>query len=335
MPASYLHEVIARESRRLLREERSDPLTGLLEKREAAFLTGTLGPDPFFFYRFFYRAENRRALCLGIRLHCEYTSDFLLALLRRAGAEPEAGSEAARAYALGFLSHYAADTVVHPFVYARSFDRDGRYSTNLHCGLEAAMDTAAHREQGGRGIPRRMGGIAALTQADVQAIAPALTGAVGEVFPDMAVGAEAARDSFRWALRINRLLHSPSGVKRRILSWLAALLGKPGLVEAHALPRRLPAWDFANRSSLAWSSPWTPGEPSRQTLAELTESAARRGAELMSLAGALWRGEISEDGLRAALGDLHYDSGLPWRDTEPVEDGWKAEEAGAHAQERR
>lgn len=325
MPASYLHEVIALDAHDRLRQQRS-ALDGLLAEHRAALLTGSQGPDIFFFYKYLQSAENKKALALGNRLHSEHTSAFLLALLKHA----QAGGDAARAYALGFLTHYAADTTVHPFVYARAFDREGRNSINLHCGLEAAMDTAAFHRQGGRGVPRQMNGIAALPPREAEEIAAALAGAVNEVFPESATSAEVARGSLRWALFITRLLHSPTGIKYRLLAWLFALAGKPGMVEAHALPRKLPAHDYANRAGLAWSSPWTPDQPSRQSLAELTNAATERAKALMEQAEALWHGETTEAELGMALGDLHYDSGLRWQETAELADGQPAQEV-AHA----
>lgn len=326
MPASYVHERMALEARQRLSGSCASSLSALLTAYEAALLTGAQGPDPFFFYRFFSRDDNTKISALGSRLHDARSSDFLLALLAAAMNE----GEAALAYALGFFSHFATDSTIHPYVYAHSYDREGRYRSNLHCALEAAMDTALYRRHTPRGIPRQMNGLAALPPAQAAAIARALNAAIMAVYPGDAPGQEVILRSFADALRITRLLHSPTGIKYRLLSLATNLLGHPGLLEAHALPLRLPAWDFANEARLAWSSPWTPDQASRQSLWELMDEAMARTAALWAEAMGMPQ---SEENLRALIGDAHYGSGLPWQMTGTMRDGQRRTEMKHNAED--
>ena len=307
MPASYVHQWLATRAWRQLGQD-APP---------APLLAGAEGPDPFFYYRLLVPAANRPISALGGRLHSERTADFLMALLARAGG----ADDDARAYALGFLTHYAADTTVHPYVYAHAFDRAGCYRSNLHCGLEAAMDTWAYHGEGGRGIPRQMQGVAALSPAQCDGIAAVLTGAVGEAFPEDAPGEAVTRRSFADAVSICRLLHSPSGIKYHLFATLGAWAGQPGLVEAHALSRRLPGGDFGNLARQGWCSPWAPDALRRESLPELYDAAVTRACALLRAAQALWARALSEADMRALLGDQQYDSGLPWQTSGKLTDG--------------
>ena len=80
----------------------------------AAFAAGANGPDSFFCYEVWKKRAKRHfdLPTLGNRMHEEQTGAFLRSLCRHVKSRPQVE------YALGFLSHYAADTVVHPFVYA-------------------------------------------------------------------------------------------------------------------------------------------------------------------------------------------------------------------------
>lgn len=319
MPASYVHERMALEARQKLLDSCATGFSALLTTHEAALLVGAQGPDPFFFYRFFSRANNEKVSALGSKLHDERTADFLLALLAAATDE----GDAALAYALGFFSHFTTDTTIHPYVYAHSYDHEGRYRSNLHCALEAAMDTALYRRHTPRGIPRQMNGFAALPPDQAAAIARALNAAIEAVFPGESPGQAVILRSFADSLRITRLLHSPTGIKYRLFSLTTRLLGHPGLVEAHALPLHLPAWDFANEARLAWSSPWTPDQASRQSLQELMNQAIERTTALWAEATCMPQ---SEARLRVLIDDAHYGSGLPWQITTPMRDGQRRTE---------
>ena len=80
----------------------------------AAFAAGANGPDSFFCYEVWKKRAKRHYDLpgLGNRMHEEKTGAFLRSLCANVKTRPQVE------YALGFLSHYAADTVVHPFIYA-------------------------------------------------------------------------------------------------------------------------------------------------------------------------------------------------------------------------
>ena len=85
---------------------------------------------------------------LGERMHEEQTGRFLRAMVFRAW------SEAQRSYTLGFLSHYAADSTLHPYVEALCAPGGvfgGQYG---HGFCEAALDSELHEQDGhGRAVP--------------------------------------------------------------------------------------------------------------------------------------------------------------------------------------
>ncbi len=314
MPASYVHESLATDA--LAAAIAQQP--ALAATHRAAFLAGAQGPDPFFFYRMLRPSLHITFNPVGEMLHKEHTGAFLMALLRSA----QQAGPVAFSYALGFLTHYAGDTALHPFVYAHSFDAQGRYCTNVHCGLEAAADTWLYHRQGHAGIPRHMTGLMALTDAQRHEIARALIPAVSAVFPDHPIDTEFVLRSFSDSVAICRLLYSPTGVKYRVFSAVATLLGKPGLVEAHAIPRRLPAHDFLNLTRQPWRSPFAPDAPVRfDSVPELIDQATARATALVTAAARHADGTLADSELAALIGDASYDSALAWGTSIVLDDG--------------
>ena len=123
MPASYVHQCVARDACRSMNRFQDEQL-------RAALTAGSEGPDPFFF-SLFALPGTPSAPKLGSMMHTRRTDDFLVALARAC-----TGSDITRAYCCGFFTHYAADTTFHPFVYAHSLAEDGSYSSTSHCTLE-------------------------------------------------------------------------------------------------------------------------------------------------------------------------------------------------------
>lgn len=295
MPASYLHQAVARAA---------------LGSSPAA-LAGAEGPDPLFFC-----LHRQRGVCspfaLASRMHKERTGAFLLALLRGARTSVQ------RDYALGFLTHYATDTTFHPFVYARTSTPQGRPSSTLHCAYEHALDQWLYLEEGHRvGTPRHMAGIAALSQPQRAQIAQLLCHAVRETYTDQrSVKERLFEHALNDSVRLARILYSPTGVKYAMLGALAWPLGLQRALHAHMVPVRLPPGDLTNAAHAPWQSPFAPGER-HESVPELLQAAKSRALTFVSAARAFYADGIDEAALAQTLGSMSYDSGLPCAQAEP------------------
>jgi len=306
MPASYVHQCVARDACRSMNRFQDEQL-------RAALTAGSEGPDPFFF-SLFALPGTPSAPKLGSMMHTRRTDDFLVALARAC-----TGSDITRAYCCGFFTHYGTDTTFHPFVYAHSAGADSRYSGTVHCTLEHGLEILSYRRRGhAQGVPVQMAGFARLTRSNKDRIARALHAALEEVFPEHRLGYARVRRSFDDAAGLCALLRSPSGRRYRALGAVAGLVGLDKALHAHMIPAEPPAGDIANDAHHEWVSPWAPQETRTDSFAELYTAAAARGTALVLAAESFMTGAISEDELRAITGAKSYDSGLPWQKTRPA-----------------
>lgn len=317
MPASYVHELIARRAWDDFSKDGHHA-----ELHLPALLAGAQGPDPFFFYYVLNRRKNAPLHGWATRLHTEQTDAFLVNLCEAV----EHGDALARCFALGFLTHYATDSTAHPYVYAHSFDAAGKYRSNLHGDLEAAMDTYFYRNEGGKHTPKQMTGYAALSDGERVRIAQPFLAAITKTF-DAAPTQEEVLTSFRDCVRYPSMLYSPHGIKRGLLSQLARCVGLPGYIEAHTPPARLPKEDAFNLAHMGWSSPWMPDTLRTESLPDLLDTAQQKSLRYIEAAHALWRGELSAGAFRGLLGGLGYDSGTAWENAFFFEDGQSPQEA--------
>lgn len=268
MPSFYLHERTA--------------LMALADVGERAELAlGALGPDVLYF--------NMGLRALGKRLHGERTGEFLLTLMREC-----ASSAAGRAYALGFVSHYAADAVFHPFVYALSMTGQG-YSALRHMAAERALDAWLRNLSH---VPR----LGAPEAGVLDEIAGLLWRALDSWLPGAAQQGEV-----RQALK-------------RSTSGALDLRGMPTSVrvdcdggQQQLTPERMQA--FALRG---WRDLWT-GALSCDGPFELLGEALRRTSALAEATCAFWRGELGQMQLMERLGGKSYLTGQDWRDTRAPE----------------
>ncbi len=134
MPSALSHYLLAKELLKTLDDPSLD---------ERAFLCGAQGPDFFFIHRGFPWQKGESLQPLGRRIHWSAPSPFFAAMRRWLESFDDA--PAARAYALGFLSHYTFDTCAHPYVYSlmKSWTeaRPDHPARDAHIQIETALDT--------------------------------------------------------------------------------------------------------------------------------------------------------------------------------------------------
>lgn len=118
-----------------------------IRKGSDAFHVGVLGPDPFFFYRFFapprfiHKIDQR-----GKTMHHKKCGAFLMELGRNCCKQGSSQHDCdAFSYFTGFLCHYALDSTVHPYINALAAKRAG-----MHTAIERKLDREELARQGKR-----------------------------------------------------------------------------------------------------------------------------------------------------------------------------------------
>lgn len=108
MPAAISHYLLAR---KVLDDPSFDSGKSFSEN---AFLWGAQGPDFFYTHRFFPWQKGKSLKEIGERLH--QTRPSLIFDFAQEYENSAQGNDTSLSYVLGFLCHYAFDSVAHPFV---------------------------------------------------------------------------------------------------------------------------------------------------------------------------------------------------------------------------
>lgn len=130
MPSSYTHQIIAEEIAGSLPENVKSRIPFAPE-----YFLGAQGGDVFYFYNIAGGQKN-----IGKYFHRRNTYGIFSSFLESARTD---GAHAV-SYAAGYITHYAADTVFHPYVYwlcKRQKETTGRKRDNFHGISESDLDT--------------------------------------------------------------------------------------------------------------------------------------------------------------------------------------------------
>lgn len=121
MPKEITHIHVAEK----IRERMPNPLRSLLEKEDRPYSFGSMSPD-LYYYDVRLPLEKKHSLELGEVIHGRYGNDnsvhvrWMLEQCVRIKEESPGSLEPLFAFLCGYLTHVAADTVFHPYVYSVS-----------------------------------------------------------------------------------------------------------------------------------------------------------------------------------------------------------------------
>lgn len=289
MPEGYTHIRTAQRAARAIHYKVKCP---------EAFAAGANGPDLLFGFEAWKPAAKRRSdlPALGRRMHEERTGAFLQSLLRHVHTLPQVE------YALGFVAHYATDTVLHPYVEAVCQPGLSYAQKGGHAYFEIALDSVLHAEDTG----------VAVVPADEAGPVP-----VGEVMADIAtmlcaclqevysveVTVEELADAFYQTNRIRRLLAGRGRLTSGLLWLVEPLFGGRGAVTGHISPRQL-ATDLPDD----WTDPFT-GEARQGNAFALLREAQTRCEQMLSATLQYWMRVLPEAELAQKLGSMSYIEG--------------------------
>lgn len=235
MPEGYTHFSIA---------QKAATAAGWQITSREAFAAGANGPDILFCYQAWRPAARRRFDLpgLGGKMHGERTGAFLQALSRYAATPVQ------QDYFLGFLCHYATDTVVHPYVEALT-QGDGVYSGKTgHGAFEIALDSYLHQRATGSGavplkdISPRMKGTA-LAEVIAQ-----LRSAIFDTY-GLDLPADCLRDALAHTYFLRGLFASrtPLRLRQKVFTLLERVIGGKGYITGHLTPATL--WGISSEDA--------------------------------------------------------------------------------------
>lgn len=297
MPEGYTHIRTARRAAEAVRYKIKCP---------AAFAAGANGPDTFFSYQAWKPARKRLydLPALGRRLHNEKTGPFLRSLVNHVRTVPQIE------YAMGFLSHYAADTVVHPYVEALCRPGMPYAQKGGHGYFEAALDTLLHEQDTGSAAVPAADSAPALAGEALADIANLLHTCLQEVY-DLDVPVEYLADSFYHNTKLRGLFPSRFGVRRAFYWLVEPLFAGRGYITGHVTPRKL-----KNDLPADWTDPFS-GEEHHEDIFTLLAKAQSRSEKFMAATILAWGGQLPGPALAEQLGSMSYLEGRPTAESDP------------------
>lgn len=226
MPAIVSHYLLAERVRCALKEQMPH-----LAISSTAFTWGASGPDIFFSHRLLPHQRGRSLRAIGSEMHNKPAHTLLNYLVSYARYKKD---DIAMSYALGFVTHYAFDSIAHPFILyfaeVMSYHQPEKHRTVCHNEIEASLDTILlHTERKQNIVDFRLQDAAPLHPAVNYSIAHALQSYLLYAFKKGAYISEIVQAQKDWHNSLAALSDN-TGMKHLIIQKAEKFIGLPPLL---------------------------------------------------------------------------------------------------------
>ena len=302
------------------------PLKHTIAKYRWLYQLGLQGPDMFFYNIPILRHRDYRNV--GSYMHEHKVNAFFECCLRRIGTiRSRQQQEEAISYLAGFINHYIADSICHPYVYGRiGYPVDA--PTSMHHGMHAHLENeldAILLWKYKKKKPSEFNQTATicLNGQEIQFISHFLASCINETYYPITY-----RNNFQvtpamvhrsiWALRFGcRRLSDKNGKKKFGIAQVESIFVNHPVASAKMVTDSVTDYrSSCNLNHEAWGNPWDPTRVSTASFVDLFHETLDKCSRVYALLNSAVTDNMPLDKqdlspLLAELGNESYHSGLP------------------------
>lgn len=302
------------------------PLKHTIAKYRWLYQLGLQGPDMFFYNIPILRHRDYRNV--GSYMHEHKVNAFFECCLRRIGTiRSRQQQEEAISYLAGFMNHYIADSICHPYVYGRiGYQVDA--PTSMHHGMHAHLENeldAILLWKYKKKKPSEFNQTATicLNGQEIQFISHFLASCINETYYPITY-----RNNFQvtpamvhrsiWALRFGcRTLSDKTGKKKFGIAQVESIFVNHPVASAKMVTDSVTDYrSSCNLNHEAWGNPWDPTRVSTASFVDLFHETLDKCSRVYELLNSAVTDNVPLDKqdlspLLTELGNESYHSGLP------------------------
>jgi hypothetical protein len=253
----------------------------------SAFYLGAVGPDAMYFHRALPFMFGRSLRKCGSAMH-RVDPDSVFAAMADFAAQ-KSGEERllALSFAMGFISHYALDSVTHPFVFYFSPEYLRQHRLR-HCNgfahnlIEHEIDTL---------LLWRFDGLT-VADFDPETCVPASDPALQICAESLqytcckllgcTYGVSSFRQAYTDTVKVSRFLHDKAGGKRRFIQRLERVLHTGPALSSLIWSLKADDWDYLNEKGEQWYNPTSPEKKYTDSFLQLYKRATELSVRMIT-----------------------------------------------------
>lgn len=315
MPDILTHLLCAEESKKNLHGD----LKKILKNHSKIYNLGAQGPDLFFYYKVYPWQNANETDRYASLIHANRTTDFFMNAansIKRSIHHDPMGFFTTKnytdihrhfSYLAGFLTHYAVDTICHPYIFYFSGVK-GHYN---HKYLECIIDTLMMDIYDAKDSKlHKTGSAIKLKTKDRVIVSDFLSKTIYETFKER-LDKEIIEHAIKDMSMVMRVMYDPTKIKRKAFNSIDRLSGAKGKILTATYPAPYDSHtDYLNLHHRTWFHPSDDSLIYSKSFLECFKEAIDYSHELISSLSLYLVGQLNYQSLADLIGDKLYDTGL-------------------------
>ncbi len=288
----------------------------VLRKYQSLYNVGAQGPDIFFYYvPCLYRRSMRE---LGNTLHKTKVGAFFSALIAFVDEiEETQHKDAALAYLSGYITHYALDAHAHPYIYYKSGFKtpEGkgsrvRHSVN-HRQFETNIDVLMLQLiTGHKPSEKKISELVHVKFKEAEIVANLLSNALHNTY-GVSLSHKQVFNAFYSMYALNRVLQSPKGRRKRILTFMEGVAIKEHVLSSLVHDDTISdGIDYLNLKKGTWHFPWEKDTAHTHGFTDMFQHATSDASAMILGLFNYMNGGMTREALLALIGNRSLATGM-------------------------
>jgi len=310
MPNIMTHALCAHD---ILQEFEDNDVYQSIQKNPSVYSTASSGPDFLFYYKAypFQDADAAKQIHqIGEDVHKQNINDFYTKAVDLIKHEKNESKKCVlTSFIAGHLTHWALDSIAHPFVFHRSGEMKGK-TQYWHYRFESMLDTIMVKQIKQLSLEKNPSNLmVTLKRLDIDVCAQLYCDIVNHVFKTHH-SVDVFKQSFKDMALISKWLFDPH---TRLFPWVQAIekrLGVDWKYSSHMIIGDLDQkHDVLNLNHSTWSHPSDPLSLSNESFLDLYDRAILRGRTVLNAFNDVLFNDKPIDLMLEVLNNQSYDTG--------------------------
>lgn len=295
MPSLYAHQIIANK----VFDKMGKP--NYIKNNYNEFLLGSMGLDMFSYHKLMKMMQNSSFEQLASNLKYAKHKDLLLTLI-----DYSKGDVKHMVYVMGFITSYAADREVRPYIHSRTEKPEGGGDTVKQIEFEQALDAYLYREKELENNVVQADFLAKIKRREMRHVSKLISSVCRHIFPGRRIWRKDIVSSYIDTMNFTKKVKSDGVNAAKKMRLREGMIGKLGRLSVYVPPQIIQGNDIFNFARRTWRAPFAIQTARHESITDLMEKSVDTAIDLISHINQYYLGGCEIDKIESLIGNINF-----------------------------
>jgi len=295
MPSLYTHQMIAKE----VFNKMDKP--NYIKDNFNEFLLGSIGLEMFNYHKLLKMLQNSPLEQFGSQLRFANHKDFLLTLI-----EYSKGDVKHMIYVLGFITNYATDRTIRPYIHSRTEKAEGGGDVVRQAEFEQALDAYLYREIELETTVQQANFLERIARRDLRHVAGLLSSVCRYVSDNKRIWKKDIVGSYDDTKAFTKKVKVDRGEAMDKMRLHEAMIGKNGRLTIYVPPNIIQGNDIFNLAHRTWRAPFEMHKARSESVTDLIDMSMNLSINIINQVNEYYIDECNLDRIEEIVGNVNF-----------------------------